>query len=1190
MHRNSFSNGPHSVTVGAARSSARDNNSHDADIMATEDDPDDDDTGESNALAASSPNAVHSEPDEPLPNSVVFAHNDQPRSSNPRTAARTLRRAHSVSLAHTALGSPSASQRSPPPPYKNPLAIATDETTQSPGNAAGYPQTTAATANSPTQDSDQPRGLTFLPFDHLDPDYQPAQDRFHASEAPPSASTRNPFSYLAKRLGGGFKGHKPSWAGPSLTIADGVMANGRAHPYLSPATHEENDAPLRRFSTTAVNVPKMAARSTAPERADSNYRPGSKPVTANRQGSWLERIGPHHHRRQQTSTAELHQDPSLQPYEIAIEDMGLFHDPLFGLPTIDAHPMAAEHLRGIRRSSTSSTSSSSDGASVTSEADHPCSPAGASLPPVGMMESGGNHLRRRMTQSSGSSVSPHLKFPAQPRARRSLDTLHRRMEAFQRHNHPLPAAINPLGRPTRMAEALYMRSDWKRQLFLFTEDPSSGTWAFIFNVAVCALIFVSVVVSVIETLPSVFFWNPDFWFYIETVFVALFTLEYIVRLLAHSDSLRQFLRHVFSFLSIVDLAAIVPYYVQIGLGRDVSNELHFTGIRVIRLFRLFNVFKYISSLQLSIEILIIAIQRSLEALIVLTFFMIMSVMIFSTFLYFIERGTYDEVTQGYINSKGEPSKFDSIPAALWFSLAALTTTGFGDVTPATSGGKVMAFPLIMSGILLISIPSIIVGREFTVVRQALRLRRRREVQLIQQRQRDAKKREKRRHRKLLGGLLHPKETQSSPGLSRADTSHTITERAPDIPRLSNKHQLHPAPTKPLDAQVIDVIPSTDEELTSGTSNSSSHPPSKRTSPGPLQSKPTSKFHPRLHFRKGPIDWQSGGQGKQVRSKRGKQRSSDPALDLTRTSTEDLRRYSFDEDFVVMSQGYRGVQLKGAKNKQRHRQSGDGSAKPGHSGAKLRSRMMATTSTNHHAEEEEDSNDSMLDLDDGSSGLSTDAEPLPSDDSMEADADDHDCCVNDATRKSLERLPTMLGDMAKALQGVQESQRALERNLVLITQRIDAMETQTHHQPLRSDDPAEDNHQTTASSTTDLARSLSGRENRSATYLASPMADHHGCSRAIAASAHTTPHSRPRRSFTNPPATLLELPPPHHAETDAMARHNGGQRPAPRSSGASTPVGHSPTGAPQNDGHAPAVLRTRTSGNRLAAEDRRSPSH
>ncbi|KAJ1973831.1 hypothetical protein H4R34_004942, partial [Dimargaris verticillata] len=1167
--------------AGAAASSAREGSPQNAGITAAEDDQDDD-AGEPDAPAVSSPSAVHSESDVPVSNSVVFANNDAPRSSNHHATARPIRRAHSVS-AHMAPASPLAAQHSPPPPYKTPLAIATDHATLSPGNA-GSPQTTAATATSPVQDLDPSQGLTFLPFDHLDPDYQPVHHRFPASEEPPSTSTRNPFSYLAKRLGGGFKSNKPSWAGPNLTIADGVMANGRAHPYLSPETHDGQDTPLRRFSTTAVNVPKIAARSTAPERVGSNYRSGPKSATATRQGSWQKRVSPHHHHhRQPLSTSELRTDRSLQPYEIAIEDMGLFHDPLFGLPSIDAHTMAEGRMRSMRRS---------DGASATSEVDHPRPPTDASLPPADIVGNDGNHLRRRMTQSSGSSlVSPHLKFPAQPRGRRSLDTLHRRMEAFQRHNHPLPAAINPLGRPTRMAEALYMRSDWKRQLFLFTEDPSSGTWAFIFNVTVCALIFISVVVSVVETLPSVFFWNPNFWFYTETVFVALFTLEYIVRLLAHSDSLRQFLRHVFSFLSIVDLAAIVPYYVQIGIGRDVSNELHFTGIRVIRLFRLFNVFKYISSLQLSIEILIIAIQRSLEALIVLTFFMILSVMIFGTFLYFIERGTYDEATQNYINSKGDPSKFDSIPAALWFSIAALTTTGFGDVTPVTSGGKVMAFPLIMSGILLISIPSIIVGREFTVVRQALRLRRRREVQLIQQRQRDAKKREKRRHRKLLGGLLHSKEAQSSPGLSRADTSHTITERAPGMSRPSS-NQSHPAPTNPLDAQVIDVMPSTDEERANGSSNTNSRPPSTRSSPAdPHQLKAASKFNPSRHFRKGPIDWQSGRRAKQALTTKGKQRSSDPALDLTRTSTEDLRRYSFDEDFVVLAHGYHGVQMKGAKGKKRNRQSSDGSAKPGHSGSKARPKM-ATMSTSRYAEK--DSDGPMLDLDDASSGITTDPEPMPSDDSMEADADDHDCCVNDATRKSLERLPTMLGDMAKALQGVQESQRALERNLVVITQRIDAMETQTQHRSRSSATSTEtDDRQITATpattSTATLARSLSGRENRSATYLASPTVDHNGPSRAVA-SAHTTPHLGPRRSFTNPPATLSGLPPPHHAGDDAMARRDG--HPVSHSVGTSAPASRTTTTSrpPQLGSNATAVLRARAADNRLGAEDRLPPSH
>ncbi|CAO3657402.1 unnamed protein product [Mucor hiemalis] len=125
---------------------------------------------------------------------------------------------------------------------------------------------------------------------------------------------------------------------------------------------------------------------------------------------------------------------------------------------------------------------------------------------------------------------------------------------------------------------------------------------------------------------------------------------------------------------------------------------------------------------MTIEVMMMAFRRSGDALSALFFFTVTCVVLFSTLLYFAERGIWDEALQTFVASDGSPSSFDSIPAAFWFVLVTITTTGYGDMVPTTFIGKLITFPAMMFGVLLIALPSIIVGRNFTIVWEGMRRR------------------------------------------------------------------------------------------------------------------------------------------------------------------------------------------------------------------------------------------------------------------------------------------------------------------------------------------------------------------------------------------------------------------------------------------------------------------------------------
>ncbi|KAJ1967793.1 hypothetical protein H4R34_006354, partial [Dimargaris verticillata] len=284
--------------------------------------------------------------------------------------------------------------------------------------------------------------------------------------------------------------------------------------------------------------------------------------------------------------------------------------------------------------------------------------------------------------------------------------------------------LQTLYHPPHLADADGGTSVWRQCLFRFMEDPLSGSWAFAFNVFIGTTIVVSVVSLLLESLPSFFAWNRTFWAALDTVYVAVFTAEFFLRLLCHTGGIGPLVRHLCSFLTLADLAAIVPYYVLMGLGEHHALEAPTSVFRIFRLFRLFSVFKYMTLFQLSIEVITITLQRCYRSITVLMSMIMLVNIIAATVLYYMERGTYDEATQSFINLRGKPSEFDSIPQCLWVSMIAFTSNCFGQVNPVTQQGRVVIAIVFYTGVLFIALPCVLMSQDFVVVWQAMKLRRR----------------------------------------------------------------------------------------------------------------------------------------------------------------------------------------------------------------------------------------------------------------------------------------------------------------------------------------------------------------------------------------------------------------------------------------------------------------------------------
>ncbi|KAJ7172311.1 hypothetical protein C8R46DRAFT_1161771 [Mycena filopes] len=286
-------------------------------------------------------------------------------------------------------------------------------------------------------------------------------------------------------------------------------------------------------------------------------------------------------------------------------------------------------------------------------------------------------------------------------------------EDAPRHPQDLPDIFN-FSVSRDEATLAEIHPEWRRNLFALLEQPTSSDAAFLVHISVTLLVVLSAVVTVLETVPAFHSIRTSVWFGLETSLVALFTIEYIARCLAWSGTWRSLFGWVVSFFGIIDLLSVAPYYIELVLLQDTSVFFRFSILRMFRLLRVFRPFKNTNTVLLTIEVMYISVRQSQHALFALGFFVVMVLTVFSTLLYFAERGTWDDILETFVNIDGDPSQFASIPAAACV-FTAITTVGYGEITPRSFLGRLVTLPLLVFGLLLIALPSFVLGREFSLV-------------------------------------------------------------------------------------------------------------------------------------------------------------------------------------------------------------------------------------------------------------------------------------------------------------------------------------------------------------------------------------------------------------------------------------------------------------------------------------------
>lgn len=208
------------------------------------------------------------------------------------------------------------------------------------------------------------------------------------------------------------------------------------------------------------------------------------------------------------------------------------------------------------------------------------------------------------------------------------------------------------------------------------------------------LIFYSVATMILETLPALEPYHAYF-AVSDTIIAIVFTVEYLA-FWAISDNKRKY---PFTIDSMIDLMAIVPFFLQFGTP--------FLALRAIRFLRIFRILK-LSKYNRAVDTLSLAVKRCAAELWITVYIAVIVILLSSTALYVAE-------------NEAQPEAYESIPAAMWSAIATLTTVGYGDVFPVTSLGRFIAVSIMLAGIGFVAIPTGLISSQLTAILQEKRL-------------------------------------------------------------------------------------------------------------------------------------------------------------------------------------------------------------------------------------------------------------------------------------------------------------------------------------------------------------------------------------------------------------------------------------------------------------------------------------
>lgn len=219
-----------------------------------------------------------------------------------------------------------------------------------------------------------------------------------------------------------------------------------------------------------------------------------------------------------------------------------------------------------------------------------------------------------------------------------------------------------------------------------------------FDTSLMVLIVLNVMILILDTLPHMPKWYTNFSLWGERVTMIIFTIEYLARLwiaplqYPSLKPVQALFRYALSFMAIIDLLSILPFYLPIIFPSTLS------ALRLLRLIRLLRLFK-INRYNHALDIIQRVFKKKAEML-VSSLLAVCVLLVISSILMFT------------VENQAQPQVFGSILDGLWWSLSSVTSANYGDIYPVTMLGKILSSIISLLGIGLFAVPTGIISSGF----------------------------------------------------------------------------------------------------------------------------------------------------------------------------------------------------------------------------------------------------------------------------------------------------------------------------------------------------------------------------------------------------------------------------------------------------------------------------------------------
>lgn len=240
---------------------------------------------------------------------------------------------------------------------------------------------------------------------------------------------------------------------------------------------------------------------------------------------------------------------------------------------------------------------------------------------------------------------------------------------------------------------------FRKRLFLIIEPADVGdTASSVFDKSILILIVLNVTAVILESFQGLASKYQKFFNFFEVFSIIIFTIEYLLRIFTadykyyKGRKINSILKYLFSPMALIDLLAILPFY----LPMLISIDLRFLRIlRLVRILRILKISRYTKSLKLIAKVL----KRKKEELVITIFVTFLLLLLAASIMYYVEK-------------EAQPKSFPNIIASLWWAVATLTTVGYGDIYPITTLGKLLSGVIAILGIGIVALPAGIISSGF----------------------------------------------------------------------------------------------------------------------------------------------------------------------------------------------------------------------------------------------------------------------------------------------------------------------------------------------------------------------------------------------------------------------------------------------------------------------------------------------